>query len=233
VSDPDLDQSVVELDFIERIAVDGTSVEVDYRLPTFWCSANFAWIMSEDMRRAVEALDWVDRVSVRLVDHFAAEKINNGIAGATAFGSAFETAIDCDLDALRGTFRKKSFLGRMSAVVDDLRTSGWDDLTIADLTIGDLQALAADGQLGPVIRRFLELRDVYGGPSGFHELAFRTPEGKVVEPAAFANFLRDIRMTRRGVEANGEMCRILLESRTAAGHRPPAKSRDAGEAQRR
>ena len=54
VTDPELDEPVTALGFVERVAVaaDGT-VTVDFRLPTFWCAANFAYMMAEDMRDAV------------------------------------------------------------------------------------------------------------------------------------------------------------------------------------
>ena len=43
--------------------------------PSFF-SANFAWIMAEDMRLALDMLPWLRRADIRLVDHFAADQIN-------------------------------------------------------------------------------------------------------------------------------------------------------------
>ena len=51
VTDPELDQSIVDLGFVTRVSVEAGRVDVDFGLPTFWCSANFAWMIAEDMRR--------------------------------------------------------------------------------------------------------------------------------------------------------------------------------------
>src|SRR5690242_8660480 len=80
VLDPELDESIVELGFVADVAVADDTATIAFRLPTFWCSANFAWIMAEDMRLALAALPWLRRADIRLVDHFAAEAINRGIA---------------------------------------------------------------------------------------------------------------------------------------------------------
>ena len=79
VTDPELDQSVVDLGFITEMEVDGDRVAVAFRLPTYWCSAGFAWIMAEDMRAALTRLPWVASAEVRLVDHFAAGRIHTFI----------------------------------------------------------------------------------------------------------------------------------------------------------
>jgi metal-sulfur cluster biosynthetic enzyme len=275
VTDPELDQSVLDLGFIARIAVDGASVEIDYRLPTYWCSANFAWIMSEDMRSALLALPWIERAAIRLVDHFAASKINAGVARGERFGAALGSDTDIDLTALRETFRQKAFLGRMSAALDALRRAGKSDSAILALTIADLEAMnlelrhagerrhfAGDRQglnpplesgskprsgfgegagafpladasvlpadarddepdLATAIFRYLELRTVYGGSATPADPAFRTLEGAALTPADLPSFLRTIRMARRGVEANGEMCRMMLRARLAT---PPSHS---------
>ena len=80
VTDPELDESVVDLGFVGEVSVDGGRARISFRLPTFWCSANFAFLMAEDMRAAVQRLDWVKDTEIELVDHFAADRINTGIA---------------------------------------------------------------------------------------------------------------------------------------------------------
>jgi metal-sulfur cluster biosynthetic enzyme len=210
VTDPELDQSVVELGFIAGLSVAGERVAVAFRLPTFWCSAGFAWIMAEDMRAALMRLPWVGEAEVRLVDHFAAERINAGVTGGEGFRSAFGAEAAGDLAALRETFRRKAFLGRMAALIEALRQQGLSDAAITALTLAGLAACGADRGL---VTRYSELRAVYGGPAGEGDAAFRTPEGEAITAAGLPAWLRDIRMTRRGAEANGEMCRILLKGR--------------------
>ena len=89
VTDPELDESVVAMGFIDRIDIDGGSVTVAFRLPTFLCSANFAFLMAEDMKVAVEQLPGVTGATVVLKDHFAADRINRGIAGSLPFEAVF------------------------------------------------------------------------------------------------------------------------------------------------
>ena len=55
-------------------------VHIEFRLPTYWCAANFSFLMADDMRHAVKALAWVDDVSVVLGEHMYADKINAGLA---------------------------------------------------------------------------------------------------------------------------------------------------------
>ncbi len=57
-------------------------VRIEFRLPTYWCAANFSFLMADDMRRAVGELDWVAGVSVVLGEHMYADQINAGLAGA-------------------------------------------------------------------------------------------------------------------------------------------------------
>src|ERR1700730_16394615 len=54
VTDPELDESVTELNFVTRAEVDPENrVHIEFRLPTYWCAANFWALISDDMRRAV------------------------------------------------------------------------------------------------------------------------------------------------------------------------------------
>jgi metal-sulfur cluster biosynthetic enzyme len=210
VTDPELDRSVIELGFVTAIDVAGDRVAVAFRLPTYWCSAGFAWIMAEDMQAALMRLSWVREAEVRLVDHFAAGRINGGVSAGAGFRSAFGDEAAGDLAALRETFRRKAFLGRMAALIEALRQGGMPDAAILALTIADLAACPADADL---VARYRELRAVYGGPAGKGEAAFRRPEGTAIAASGLGAWLRDIRMVRRGAEANGEMCRILLKGR--------------------
>src|ERR1700737_1911473 len=60
VTDPELDESVTDLGFVTSVEVDAMDhVHIQFRLPTYWCAANFAFMMADDMRAAVGALPWV------------------------------------------------------------------------------------------------------------------------------------------------------------------------------
>ncbi|MGH7749764.1 MAG: iron-sulfur cluster assembly protein, partial [Candidatus Dormibacteria bacterium] len=75
VTDPELDRSVVELGFARAAVDDDGRALVELRLPTFWCAANFAYLMAADARDAVAAVPGVRSVTVRLVDHFVADEV--------------------------------------------------------------------------------------------------------------------------------------------------------------
>src|SRR5262249_56648793 len=83
---------------------------VRFRLPTFWCAANFAFMMAADIRDRVGELPWVERVDVRLQDHFFEDEINSGINGGKTFVGKVPPLATGDLDELRETFRGKAVL---------------------------------------------------------------------------------------------------------------------------
>ena len=90
VTDPELDEPVTDLGFVEgvTVAADG-AVAIDFSLPTYWCAANFAYMMAEDMRDAVATLPWVTGVVPRLHAHMCADQVNRGVAEGLDFGAAF------------------------------------------------------------------------------------------------------------------------------------------------
>ena len=71
VRDPELDESLTELGFVGEVRIDGDAVTVSLRLPTYFCAPNFAFLMVDDARAAVLALDGVGDVRIVLEDHFA------------------------------------------------------------------------------------------------------------------------------------------------------------------
>jgi metal-sulfur cluster biosynthetic enzyme len=227
VLDPELDEPVTSLGFVTRVAIEGDAVAVDFRLPTYWCSPNFAWIMAEDMRDVLRALPWIRHVTVTLADHLFASKINAAVNGGETFGEAFAEA-GGDLVALRAVFRRKAYLGRMSALIDALRHDGRGDAELVAMTVGDVREIAAGRdrhERARLAARHLEFRAVHGGPCGDGDAAFRTAEGEDITADGLPLFLRGVRMTRRSAEANGEMCRIYLKERVAGEARsstPPA-----------
>jgi metal-sulfur cluster biosynthetic enzyme len=212
VTDPELDESVVGLGFIDSVAVEGASVTVGFRLPTFWCSANFAFIMAEDMRDALAQLRWVAHSRIHLVDHFAAEKINDGVARRRGFSEVFGAESADDLKTVRELFRRKAYLGRMSALIDALRQSGKDDADILALKVGGLAGTEGDLLLAKAARRFWSAAPSSGG-SRRPRTCFRKPGRQLRFAGSAAALPAGNPHGRRGAEANGEMCRMLLKAR--------------------
>ena len=69
VTDPELDESLVELGFVDSVRINGGDVAIVLRLPTFWCAPNFAYLMAVDARDATLRLPGVRQVHVALKDH--------------------------------------------------------------------------------------------------------------------------------------------------------------------
>src|SRR3984885_4012022 len=149
VMDPELDESVTDLNFVTKADVDSENrVHVEFRLPTYWCAANFSFLMADDMRRAVNALDWVEGISVVLGEHMYADKINAGLAKGLSFQDTFGVEADGDLDELRRTFLIKAFQRRQAALLNHLLGVGHLPATIVELTLAMLDDLPVDNEGG-------------------------------------------------------------------------------------
>ena len=220
VTDPELDEPVTELGFVERVAVDADgAVTVDFRLPTFWCAANFAYMMAEDMRDAVARLPWVTRVVPRLREHMCAEQVNRGVDQGLSFGAAFGEAGEDDhtLGELRATFRQKAFQGRQEALLRALLAQGFGKAALCEMTLAALEGTAIAGADGAACkRRYLEIRARLGGPAGADAPAFVTAEGAPLSAAGFDAHLRTLASVRIAMTFNGALCRGLLEARERA-----------------
>ena len=223
VTDPELDEPVTDLGFVEQVTVGGDgTVSIDFRLPTYWCAANFAYMMAEDMRDAVSALPWVTRVVPRLREHMCADEVNRGVAGGLDFGAAFgEAGDDESLADLRTTFRRKSFQGRQEALLRALLAQGFGKAALAAMTMAELERTAVARPDGAGLRRrYLEMRARVGGSAGPEDRAFVTAEGAPLTEAGFDEHLRTLASVRIAMEFNGALCRGLLAARDRASGVP-------------
>ncbi len=223
VTDPELDEPVTDLGFVEEVTVgaDG-AVSIDFRLPTYWCAANFAYMMAEDMRDAVATLPWVTRVVPRLQEHMCADEVNRGVAEGLEFGAAFGEAGDDDsLANLRTTFRRKAFQGRQEALLRTLLAQGLGKAALVAMTVEALESTAvAEAEGADLLRRYLEMRARVGGPAGPDDRAFATAEGAPLTEAGFDEHLRTLASVRIAMEFNGALCRGLLAARDRASGVP-------------
>src|ERR1700739_2171884 len=136
VTDPEIDESVTSLEFVTRVEVGAANqVSIEFRLPTYWCAPNFAFLMASDMRDAVSELDWVAEVTVRLVDHFSAELINRGVARNQDFRDAFPGETDDDLSALRQKFLGQAYERRQELLLKHLFELGYDPTLVLCLRL--------------------------------------------------------------------------------------------------
>src|SRR5262249_31951324 len=109
VLDPELDESIMQLGFVHSIQVRDRQAIVMLQLPTSWCAMNFAYIMADDVRRELLGVEGIERVTVRLGDHCAADEIEAAVNKGEPFATAFPGTGAADLAALRLTFLRKGF----------------------------------------------------------------------------------------------------------------------------
>ena len=213
VSDPELDESVTELNFITHADVDAEDrVHIGFRLPTYWCAANFSFLMADDMRQTVGALPWVKGVSVVLGEHMYADKINAGLAHGLSFEETFGDEADGNLDDLRQTFLIKAYQRRQVALLNHLTGAGHAPEALCALTLGGLEALHIDAEGAKLVSRYLERRGVVGGlrPDA---LAFITAECAPLKAESFAKYVSGLRRVGINAEFNSALCRGLLAVR--------------------
>lgn len=226
VRDPEIDETVAALNFIVGTVIDGDSVTVTLRLPTFWCPANFVFLMGGDIRDAVLGLPWVRHFKFELVDHFAADEISRGISEKQSFAQVFPREASKDFGDLRLTFDKKAFLMRQAALVGYMRRAGFNDQVLTQMSVAELDGLAAakGGELKVLASDYLAKRRDIGLSD--QDRAITTAEGDGIEACGLPQHLRDARKVTMSAQSNGEMCRILMSARlsgaacAAHGHAP-------------
>ena len=213
VMDPELDESVIELNFVTKVEVDSDNrVHIEFRLPTYWCAANFSFLMADDMRCAVNGLGWVEGVSVVLGEHMYADKINAGLASGLSFQETFGAEADGGLDDLRGTFLVKAFQRRQVALLNHLIAMGHAPATVVSLTLTELGCLPVDDEGRKLVRRYLERRAVAGSQST-DTLAFVDAKGARLKADDLAGYVSSLRRVGINAEFNGALCRGLLSAR--------------------
>jgi metal-sulfur cluster biosynthetic enzyme len=213
VTDPELDEAVTDMGFIESYEIrDGGHVHVAFRLPTYWCSPNFAFMMGHDMRVSIMALPWVNRADVVLGEHMYADQINRGVNGGLSFQQTFGDASNGELEEIRQTFLRKAFQWRQEALISDLLQRGTVAGSLVYWTIDRLREASQAEASRHLITRYLERRDVVGTFGG-GDRAFVSLDGTPLAAASMTEYLRAIRRIRTNAEFNGALCRRLLDER--------------------
>jgi len=187
-------------------------VHVSMRLPTYWCSPNFAFIMAEDIRDRVMEIPWVKKVIVNLKDHSASEAINQGVAEGKSFSDVFRDMASGDLNEVRKKFRIKSFIARQETLLRDLMNVGMDAKELVNLKLAELKSHPAI-QDRAVFQRYLTLRTELGLNDHPNDFAFQKHTGETITPEELADYLLEARRTRMSMEFNATYCRGLLETR--------------------
>ncbi len=229
VTDPELDQSIVELDYIDDIEIEveeqGAHVDVSFTLPTAWCSPAFAWMMALDGREAVEGLSGVARCAMRLREHMHAQEVTEGVNNGHSFDATFPDA-DGGIADVRTTLDAKARLTRQYDAVETLLAAGMTHEQIARLTTDSLRFFGEyvaievrDGAVEIVVdaeplRRYLDKAEQVGCLVEGEPL-FRTPEGDAIDPDEAELVHRRARLAHVNMSGQGGVCDALHDSRRA------------------
>jgi metal-sulfur cluster biosynthetic enzyme len=208
VRDPELDEPVTDLGFVSSCAVsDEGEVRVRLRLPTYFCAPNFAFLMVADAYDAVSAVTGVTRPVVVLEDHFAADAINAGVAARSGFVQSFDGLAADELDQLRTDFLRKAVLAGTDRVCRPLLAAGRTTEELVSLTMGEVPP-------SDDLERLRSRRAELGLPCGDDSpLLVDVSKGGCIGVDDVPLHLRRARLTRVNTEANGSMCRGMLQQR--------------------
>src|SRR5262252_374091 len=138
VLDPELDETILDLGFVQSLQLHSGHASIALQLPTSWCAVNFAYLMAEDVRRALLELEGIRRVTVRLGDHCAAEEIETAVNDGRPFAEAFPGEGAESLAALRLPFLRKGFLGRQERLLREMRDAGCSAAAVCALRLGEV-----------------------------------------------------------------------------------------------
>ena len=207
VRDPELDEPITDLDFVSSLEIEGGAATIRLRLPTYFCAPNFAYLMVADAQAAALSVPGVEHATVILDDHYASDEINGGVNEQHGFDGAFpgETT-GPDLEELRTTFRRKSFVSRQEQLCRSLRADG---ITSEELAGMKLEDLPPSGEFEKYLERRSELGlDVSAGAPFIVD-----PDGNRVPEEAVVQHLRFAKTVRVSIEGNASLCRGLLSTR--------------------
>lgn len=216
VMDPELDEAITSLGFVRSLEQaegdDGRSdLVVHLRLPTSFCSPNFAYLMSSDSKDVLTALladHGGGRVLVELDDHHDSDLINRGLAADAGYKGTFGDEAESDLDELRLTFRRKAHTAAAERALTQLLRArpelGEHDVhavRLRDLLVGD----ATEALVRRRAALGLEVDD--DAPVAVDD------HGTPVAPSVVGMWLRKARSTRISIDGNAHFCRGLLATR--------------------
>lgn len=230
VTDPELDESIVALEYIDDIAIEGPRVSVTFTLPTAWCSPAFAWMMATDAREEVEALPGVSRARIRLREHMHEAEITEGVNDGLGFGEVFPDA-DGGVSEVRATLDAKARLARQYDAVEALLAAGLKPTQVATLQFTELRldepaaVLVRDRTVGvPVpagpVESYLEKARETGLARDDHPELFRTPECDPIPPDRFDVVHKRCRLATVNMGGQGSVCDALNDARRNED-RPP------------
>ena len=213
VLDPELDESVLSLGFVESVTGDDAgNVTVCLRLPTYWCAANFSYLMASDVRRELTGLDSVHSVTVKLGEHFASSEVEKGAGPGKTFAEAFPDSGPDTLEETRRIFLLKGYFTRQERLLRALKDTGMPFEEIAALRVGDMDSTRVEAQ---TVSRYLERREELELDCSDAAALIVDATGRAIPAEELETYYIRARTTRLAMEANGSLCSAMLQSRNA------------------
>lgn len=225
VLDPELDEPVLALGFVRWVRFAGGHADAALRLPTSWCAVNFAYLMAEDVRRALLSAPGVRSAAVSLGDHCAAREIAAAVNAGRPFAEAFPGEGAGSLAELRLIFLRKGFFVRQQRLLQALRAAGCAPDAICALSLGKVP-IADDAD--EVLRRYVERRAELGLDCGPAAPLIVDLDGAPISPGRLTVHYEAARTMRVALEANGSFCRALLSRGHFAAGQPSANAIQGG-----
>ncbi len=228
VLDPELDESILSLGMVKMVEGNDSHLTVELELPTYWCAANFSYLMAIDARRNLLQVQGVESVTVLLPDHFASKAIEEGVNSAKSFADSFPGEAWANLEQLRDLFLRKGYIGRQEKLLRQLINAGLSYEEISRLRSADVVVdgescwVRLDGaetvRVGPalVAKRYFERREGLGldcSPTGW---LMRDLKNQPIQAERLETYLVQSRTVRVSTEATGTLCSVLLQARQAA-----------------
>lgn len=211
VMDPELDEPITSLGFVRSVLINDAGVTVHLRLPTSFCSPNFAYLMASDAQDALRFVERAGIISVLLDDHHDSDKINAGLAAHAGYIGTFGSEAEESLDELRLTFQRKAHLAAMErCVAAQLKATPLELEGIHRLTLRDLPG-------GTYKEALLRRRTDIGLGIGPEQRVVVDDAGKPIPLDEVPLRLRFAKAVRISVEGNAHFCRGLLKTRYADG----------------
>ncbi len=211
VLDPELDESVLSLGFVESVfGDDGGQVTVGMNLPTYWCAANFSYLMASDACRELSSLEGVRSVTVKLGEHFVSTEVEEGTGLGKTFAEAFPEGGPDTLEETRQIFLRKGYFSRQERLLQALKQSGLSFQQISNLRIHDARSLQIEAR---TLGRYLERRDQLGLDCSAYASLIVDVRGLPVPADDLETYYVRARTTRLAMEASGSLCSAMLQSR--------------------
>ncbi|TAP38786.1 iron-sulfur cluster assembly protein [Arthrobacter sp. S39] len=120
VTDPELDESLTTLGFVGTVEASDEFLTATLRLPTAFCSPNFAFMMAADSADALRAEFPEMSTRVVLEGNADSERINSAVAAGVGFTDAYPVEAAGDLEDLRAVFRSKAHLASLDRLISKL-----------------------------------------------------------------------------------------------------------------